>query len=117
MPPAWSRKQDYHRPTAMESLDKDPKIREMYQAGASDQDIADATGWAKRTVCKWRQNHGLPANRKNGVLVAKEAKAIRLYQQGFNDRAIAGAIGCSSITVYRWRERTGRPSNNARGMG
>ena len=103
------------RPTARQSLEADPKVLEMYQAGATDGEIADATGWSKRTVCKWRQGNGLPGNRKGVSLTQRETEVIRLYDLGHSDPEIAGAIGCSTYAVFHWRHRTGRQANRRPG--
>ena len=104
-----------HRPTAAKSLEKDPKALAMYQAGATDGEIADATGWGKSTVAKWRRDSGLPGNRKGVSLTQREAEVIRLYEEGNSDPEIAGAIGCSTYAVFHWRRRTGRPANRRPG--
>lgn len=103
------------RPTARQSLEADPKVLEMYQAGATDGEIADATGWSKRTVCKWRQGNGLPGNRKNTPIRDREEEAVRLYEAGCSDNQIAGTIGCSAKAVWDWRKRTGRKANHRQG--
>lgn len=104
-----------HRPTAARSLEKDPKVLEMYQAGATDQEIADATGWSRRTVSKWRQSGGLPGNRKHNPIKDREAEVARLYDQGCSDNKIARTIGCSAKAVWDWRQRTGRKANHKPG--
>lgn len=104
-----------HRPTAARSLEKDPKALELYRSGASDREIADATGWGKSTVAKWRRDSSLPGNRKGVSLTQREAEVIRLYEEGNSDPEIAGAIGCSTYAVFHWRRRTGRPANRRPG--
>lgn len=104
-----------HRPTAARSLEKDPKALELYRSGASDREIADATGWGKSTVAKWRRDSGLPGNRKGVSLTQREAEVIRLYDQGHSDPEIARSIGCSVYAVFHWRRRTGRPANRRPG--
>ena len=115
LPPRREPEGYVHRPTARQSLEADPKVLEMYQAGATDGEIADATGWSKRTVCKWRQGNGLPGNRKGVSLTQREAEVIRLYEQGLSDRDIARSIGCGQVAVCRWRQRTGRKANHRQG--
>ena len=104
-----------HRPTAAVSLKNDSRALELYRSGASDREIADATGWGKSTVAKWRRDSGLPGNRKGVSLTQREAEVIRLYDQGHSDPEIAGAIGCSTYAVFHWRRRTGRPANRRPG--
>lgn len=104
-----------HRPTARQSLENDRKALELYQRGATDPEIARATGWAKSTVGKWRRDNGLPCNRTATPLMDREADAVRLYGQGLSDGAIARSIGCSQVAVYHWRKRTGRAANHKSG--
>ena len=103
------------RPTAAESLEKNPEVLAMYQAGATDQEIADATGWSRRTVAKWRQSGGLPGNRKHNPIKDREAEVAWLYDQGLSDNKIARTIGCTHVAVFHWRTRTGRPPNGQPG--
>ena len=104
-----------HRPTAAVSLKNDSRALELYRSGASDREIADATGWGKSTVAKWRRDSGLPGNRKGVSLTQREAEVIRLYEQGNSDPEIARSIGCSAYAVFHWRRRTGRPANRRPG--
>lgn len=104
-----------HRPTAKQSLENDRRALELYQKGATDPEIAKATGWAKSTVGKWRRDNGLACNRTASSLVDREADAIRLYEQGLSDGAIARSIGCSQAGVFQWRRRTGRKANHRQG--
>lgn len=104
-----------HRPTARQSLENDRKALELYQRGATDPEIARATGWAKSTVGKWRRDNGLPCNRTATPLMDREADAVRLYGQGLSDGAIARSIGCSQVAVFHWRKRTGRKANHKPG--
>ena len=103
------------RPTARQSLDNDRKALELYQRGATDPEIAKATGWANSTVGKWRRENGLPCNRVATPLMDREADAVRLYGQGLSDGAIARSSGCSQVAVYHWRKRTGRKANHRQG--
>ena len=103
------------RPTAAESLEKDPEVLAMYRDGATDQEIADATGWSRRTIAKWRLSNGLPGHRRGVSLLAREEDAARMYGEGLNDNAIARAIGCTPVAVFYWRTRTGRPPNGQPG--
>ena len=73
------------RPTARQSLDNDRKALELYQQGATDPEIAKATGWANSTVGKWRRENGLPCNRVTTPLMDREADAVRLYEQGLSE--------------------------------
>ena len=103
------------RPTARQSLDNDRKALELYQQGATDPEIAKATGWANSTVGKWRRENGLPCNRVATPLMDREADAVRLYEQGLSDGAISRSIGCSGAAVFHWRKRTGRAANHKSG--
>lgn len=103
------------RPTARQSLDNDRKALELYRQGATDPEIAKATGWANSTVGKWRRENGLPCNRVATPLMDREADAVRLYEQGLSDGAISRSIGCSGAAVFHWRKRTGRAANHKSG--
>ena len=111
--PAKREAREYvRRPTAKQTFEKDPRVLEMYRAGATDREISEATGWARQTVARWRQQSGLPGNRSHTPIRDREEDAVRLYDRGLSDGAIARELGCSAPAVFRWRERTGRGPNH-----
>ena len=115
LPPRREPEGYVHRPTASQSLGHDRKVLEMYRHGATDREIAEATGWGKSTVSRWRRQNGLPGNRTATPIKDREADVIRLYEQGLSDRDIARSIGCGQVAVCRWRQRTGRKANHKPG--
>ena len=103
------------RPGSVQSLEADPKVLEMWEAGASDPEIARETGWARSTVQRWRLVTGRPSRRRRTSLMDREEEAVRLYEAGESDKAIARALGCSAAGVSSWRRRTGRARNRPPG--
>lgn len=100
------------------------KFQQMYAAGAFDSAIAEAFGVCKRSVCRYRLEHGLPSNyqkakaenaslklprRRRSALDAPQILAA--YRAGANDRELAAIAGTSAGAVKMWRYRRGLPSN------
>lgn len=85
-------------------LDRE-KAREYYEAGMSDEEIAQRLGVVKSTVCHWRLSAGLGCNADS------EKARMELYEQGLNDQEIGDALHMSPEAVWHWRKRLGLPSN------
>ena len=84
---------------------------ELYNAGATDKDIATELGCTYESVKRWRWKHALsvnPAQKAPGKLDWARGRA--LYEGGASDRAIAGELGCSVTAVFEWRKREKLPS-------
>lgn len=84
---------------------------ELYNAGATDKDIATELGCTYGSVKRWRWKHALsvnPAQKAPGKLDWARGRA--LYEGGASDRAIAGELGCSVTAVFEWRKREKLPS-------
>lgn len=77
---------------------------EMYQAGATDLDIADELGVSVQSITAWRSSLG-----------AEQASTQRfgLWQQGHTDRQIAEQLGEELWTIKKWRGRKKLAANGA----
>lgn len=87
--------------------------RELYDQGMRDVELAHVLGVSRGDITKWRQSHGLAANR---IAVWNEPKAMELYKAGATDRQIAyelskagGEVGTAAVT--RWRRANDLQSN------
>lgn len=81
------------------------KAEAMYDAGATDKEIAAAVGCDPKYVREWRLNTGRATHSK---VVYDWDLAARAYDERKSDREIAELLGCHRQTVTNWRERTGR---------
>ena len=90
------------------------RMRELYEQGLNDCEIAEAMGITSASVWWWRSHRGLVSHR---VLQSKDlAERIRaLYDRGLNDVEIACSAGCMRKTVMTWRAKNGLPNNLRRG--
>ena len=81
------------------------KALALYNAGATDREIAQACGKESQRVGEWRRKLGLPLHpdRKGTDPRFDWKQARELYRRGYNDREIAEALGCGVSTVWRWR--------------
>lgn len=81
------------------------KAMVLYNAGATDREIAAAVGMDRDRIGEWRRKLGLKIHRdRKGQDPSFDWKrAQELYRRGYNDKAIAEAIGCSVSAVWRWR--------------
>lgn len=84
------------------------RAMELWQAGKSDREIAEALGCSYRGVQSWRMRHRLPANSDRQIGRGITAEYERLYGQGLSDKEIAVQLGVSRQNVQSWRFRTGR---------
>ena len=93
------------QPPQKQKADWKDKALDLYNAGATDREIAEALGVKRDSVCAWRHRVGLPLHRdRMGPVTTIDWKRAReLHRQGLNDREIAEAIGCGVNAVWRWR--------------
>lgn len=77
----------------------------LYHVGATDKEIAQATGISLQHVGTWRRRNGLSLHKdkKGPEPVFDWKKAKELYRRGLNDAEIAKALGCGTSCVWRWR--------------
>ena len=90
----------------------------LYNAGATDGEIAEALGAPRGRVQKWRSRTlKKPPNRdRMGPETRFDWKRAKtLYKQGWDDIRIAGELECSISSVWRWRNRNGLPPNRRTG--
>lgn len=95
--------------------------RALYDAGASDGEIARIQGCKPPSIRGWRDRNGLPANPRKPAAVRIEPEREQAwrdsYAQGLNDVQIAAAVGVQQRTILKWRQRRGLPANILHGSG
>ena len=96
-------------------LDRD-KAMEYYEAGMSDEEIAERLGVHRCTVGNWRRINGLSFNQVDERLIDDEKERMELYKQGLNDSEIGDALHLSPATICSWRHRRGLPCNVRQGQ-
>lgn len=85
-------------------------VRELYDAGLLDIQIAAKAPCSTRTVLEWRRKTGRPKN-KPSLWKHLDIHGKPLWEDGLFDTQIAAHIGCSTSTVFDWREDRGLPAN------
>ena len=83
------------------------KMRELYDRGLNDREIAAATGISEKTAAKFRQNNGLPPHPRERSRKFDTVKARKLREQGLTDREIAEQLGVSKAAIWHWRRTAG----------
>ena len=85
--------------------DFDPvKMRELYDQGKNDSQIADSLGLTPSRVRRWRQSEQLPGNRRAQF---NTTEAEQLIASGWSDRRLAEHFGVSTHAIVNWRKRAG----------
>lgn len=105
-------------PAAQPEEDWREKALRLYEAGATDSEIAEALGFARERVGKWRRRTlKKPPNKdRRGTEPRFDWKRAReLYRQGLNDLQIARELKCHASTVWQWRNKNGLPVNRRPG--
>lgn len=88
------------------------KLRELYNQGLQDIEIAKILYVSPFSVRQWRIVNGLPSNKNT----RRDKERMVLYQQGFSDREICRRLNlnpCGS-TITQWRQSKGLPPNKVR---
>ena len=109
---------------AMKNLDT-AAMRQLYDAGKDDRQIAAELGVTRTAVWTWRQEHHLQpqsAQRKYPPSPNKtrakprldETAAMAAYTSGKTDKEIAEVCGCTAPTIANWRKRYGLDGNHAK---
>lgn len=83
------------------------KMRELYDRGMNDVQIAEATGMAEKTIAKYRKAQGLPPHMRERKCKIDTERARKLWEQGKTDPEIASALGVSKGCVWHWRNTAG----------
>lgn len=111
--PAYGRRRPY-KPRGAKAVQIDlERGREMFEAGATDEEIAATFGVRPYRVAEWRSQHGLTRTRggdrtKRSVLPPiDELRAMDLYREGYDDLAMSEALGVTVRRVQNWRLRMG----------
>lgn len=84
------------------------QVRQLYEQGKNDPEIADHCGVRPCTIRKWRHDMNLPPNPRNTKTAAKKfdrGTARLLYDSGMNDAQIAEQLGMARETIKKWRHR------------
>lgn len=111
--PAYGRRRPY-KPRGAKAVQIDlERGKEMFEAGATDEEIAEAFGVRPYRVAEWRSQNGLARTRggdrtKGGFLPPiDELRAMDLYREGYDDLAMSEALGVTVRRVQNWRLRMG----------
>lgn len=83
------------------------EARELFHAGATDQEIAARYGVKPDYVAAWRRSEGLLRKMTPKGKVQDDARALELFRAGMDDRAMAEKLGVSQRSVKNWRLRQG----------
>ncbi len=112
--PARAKQTPNALPTRPVERERSRRMRELYEQGLNDCEIAEAMGITSASVWYWRSHRGLVSHR---VLQSKDlAERMReLYERGLNDVEIACGAGCMRKTVMTWRAKNGLKNNLRRG--
>ena len=92
------------------------KMRELYDAGLRDYQIACEMGCTAETVKSFRERNGLPPRKPEYKREFPPEQLRALYDKGLTDREIAEAAGCSKYTVEAFRHRERLPAVRKRGV-
>jgi transposase len=80
--------------------------RRLYDAGATDREIAEELGKTSSCIATMRQRKWkLPPNKdRHGTRVRLDYERVEeLYRHGLNDRQIAEKLECGIETIRKWR--------------
>lgn len=83
------------------------KLRELYDRGMTDREIAEETGLSEKTAAKFRKDNGLPPHKKERSVSFDTEKALQLWKKGKTDPEIGEALGVSKACIWHWRHREG----------
>ena len=92
---------------SQELLERRKKLRELYDRGLNDREIAAATGISEKTAAKFRLDSGLPPHPRERKHCFDTKQARELWEQGMTDPEIAQALGVRKATIWHWRSRAG----------
>lgn len=111
--PAYGRRRPY-KPRGAKSVQIDlERGRAMFEAGATDEEIAEAFGVRPYRVAEWRSQNGLTRTRGGDRTKCSflppidELRAMDLYHEGYDDLAMSEALGVTVRRVQNWRLRMG----------
>lgn len=87
--------------------------RRLYDAGHSDNEIAEATATKANTITVWRRKAGLPNVGPGGPVMPPEQNARRmvLYSLRWSDHHIAREEGVNKRSIRYWRIERGLAPN------
>lgn len=99
--------------SALRSVHKsEALVRQLYEEGLNDGEIAREIGVCGNTVFRWRKENNLPANSRkrllghgSDALSQRHQQMLDLWWQGKTDKEISLAVGISRAAVCSWRRR------------
>jgi transcriptional regulator with XRE-family HTH domain len=96
----------------------DAEALKMYEAGASDAQIAERFGATQSGATRWRQRKHLPPNFDGGTRLTPEQqrKARKLLRQGLTRAQVGFELGVTKETIQRIRNQM-KPHPGLRGTG
>lgn len=100
------------------TMEKMALARELdREAGATDQEIAEAVGATKTAVRRWRQHRQMSCNQgpRGARRTWDTARARELWALGYMDREIGEAVGVGKKAIQHWRGVEGLPANGRAG--
>lgn len=112
---AW-RKRNGLQPNTTEGgrrkkLDWD-KVKELYDQGKYDSEIAKVFGVSDNVIFKWRKRNNLPAIKPKGRSVKYDWDTVKkLYEAGMRDVQIEEQTGISRKRIRTWRSQNHLPKN------
>ena len=86
------------------------RIRELYERGLTDRQIAEKLECTTTTIYAWRKRWGKAAHAEKPRGKVDPELALKLYLEGKNDREIGEAMGCGHNAIAYWRYRNGLPA-------
>ena len=100
------------------STPRQPTREELYDQGATDQQIATALGMTNSGIMNWRVRRGLPINysQVKGTRLTDEQNAARLadWESGLSDVELSKRWNLSCHGVISWRTYRGLDANRRR---
>ncbi len=85
------------------------RVKQLYDAGLTDGDIAIRLGCATTTVLNYRRRMELPAQKRSYKKI-DDAAAMEMYQRGASNGEIAANFGVTKHAVSAWRRTHGLPA-------
>lgn len=106
-------------PSTLQAVQKNEAlVRQLYDKGLHDSEIAKEIGVLGNAVYRWRRKNQLPANlrkplpdRSSYALAERHRQMMDLWWRGKTDGEIALAVCVSRSTVCSWRRRNGLDLN------
>lgn len=112
---AWRKRNGLKANTTMGGQKKEldwAKVREMYDQGKFDNEIAEAFGVCDNVIFKWRKRNNLPAVPPKGRGAKYDWDTVKqLYEAGLRDAQIEEKTGIDRKRIRTWRSQNHLPKN------